>query len=132
MPKKNNMIDLGRKPSSSEAKPSKPEKNPVYYPSLSFSPDGPIEFPKGAFNARVKLKLKRSENSEDENGKKRHSYTLDIHGVHPEFEECEDCEKKMSPADEAAEEAGEDDAATRILKSMGRARQKKASRSVEE
>lgn len=123
MKKASKMIDLGRKPASLDAKPEAKKDEP-YYPSMNLSTEHPIAFPKGHFMAKVKLKVKRSEASADETGKTRHSYTLDLHGIHPGFDAAE----KEDPAEEAAETPGEEakeDAAMALMHSMGRMRDKK-------
>lgn len=124
MASKSKMIDLGSKPEKS--KPSEPAKDPTYYPGFSIGSDEEIAFPKGPFHASVKMHMKRSESSEDERGKKRHTYHMELHGVHPEFESLKE-EAKESDTDEMAE-----DAASALLKSMGRARGKKAVEATDE
>ena len=119
MASKSKMIDLGSRPSVAKPEPAKADKNPVYYPSFHISSDSEIPFPKKAFHAKVKLHVKSSEKRTDERGKSRHSYEIAVHGVHPDMEDAED--KLDKGADEATE-----DAAEALMKSMDRARNKKA------
>lgn len=123
MKKTSKMIDLGRKPASSEPA-AVVKKNEPYYPSMSISTDHPIDFPKGHFTAKMKLKVKRSEASVDETGKARHSYTLDMHGIHPGFEAADDETQAEDSVESPGDETNED-AAMALMHSMGRARDKK-------
>lgn len=113
---KKSFINLGEK-SSPVSVPEKPDKNRVNYPGMCLHCDHPIDFPKGAFHGRMKMAVRRSEASVDEKGKARHTYHIDIHGVHPEFESAKE------DAAEGKEEAP--DAAMALMESMGRASQKK-------
>lgn len=125
MASKSKMIDLGSRPSTAKVEPAKPDKNPVYYPSFHISSDSEMPFPKKAFHAKVKLHVRSSEKRTDERGKSRHSYEISVHGIHPDMEDAED--KLDKGEDEAAE-----DAAAALMKSMDRARNKKAASSKNE
>lgn len=108
------MIDLGRKPSKMDA-PTEASDDKPYYPSLMLSTEEEIAFPKkGKFTTEVSLMFKRSEESEDEKGHKRYSYTLDVCGIAP-----------GKASKEKSEPKEEEDAAGAIMKAMGRARSKK-------
>lgn len=113
-----NYIDLGRKPEKPTVASGKMDESP-YYPTVMFSTTEPCPFPSGVFKADVEVKVKRSEASEDESGKKRYSYTLELRGIEPMEDDDDDSEDTDS---DEGEEMGQNDAASSLMEAMQKAR----------
>ncbi len=123
MASKSKMIDLGSRPSA--AKPVQAEKNPTYYPSPHVESESELPFPKKAFHAKTKMRVKSSQKLTDERGKTRHSYTLEVHGLHPSFDALEKDEDPAEEAAESAQEEAKENAAESLHDAMSKARDRK-------
>lgn len=119
MAKSVTIIELGRKPGHMG---DMPVEKDMYYPTFTLSPEDPIEFPEGKFDAKVELRCTNRTVSEDENGNKRYSYTVEVCGIYPGFKKSNRSEEKLY---EASEDEEGNDAASSLRDAMQSARNKK-------